>query len=525
MKVLIADSLSPQAVTILKESGHEVIDGKGLTGRGLLDAVSTCEALIVRSATQVVAEVIDAGAKLIVIGRAGAGVDNIDVDAATRRGIIVMNTPEGNTIAAAELTMAMMLALSRKIPQAHASVLKGEWERKSFQGTELRDKTLGIIGIGRIGRAVARRAAAFGMKIVAYDPFISPDAASALDVEMIDFDTVLDAADYITLHTPLTNETRGMIGREQISKMKRGVRLINCARGGIIDEAAAAEAIRSGHVAGCAVDVYSEEPPRDNPLIGLENVICTPHLGALTDEAQQSVAEQVARQVSEVLAGKPPRNAVNLPMLEPETLAELLPYARLAEKMGRAVVQLWDQPIRDVRVQYQGEFTSNPLQFVTASLLQGMLSILMDSAVNTVNAPVIARERGVRVSEVTRPQAEDYANTITAEIVNSGKPFIIEGSFLGLNDPRIVRLNNYRVELVPEGHILVCTNRDVPGAISYISTILANRNVNIANMTVGRDVRGGTAATVINLDCALPPEIVEAIRSSPIIIDAKVIKL
>ncbi len=523
MKVLITDSLSEQGKRILAAAGHEVIDRKGISGQELYDAIAGCEALIVRSGTKVTAGVIQAGKKLVVIGRAGVGVDNVDVDAATRQGVIVMNTPEGNTISTAELSMAMILALSRKIPQAQMSLVKGEWDRKTYQGAELCGKTLGIVGLGRIGRAVARRAAAFGMKIVGYDPFIVGNAG--LDIEMADLDRLIRTADYITVHTPLNDETRGMIGTAEIAKMKPGVRLINCARGGIIDEAALALALQSGKVAGCALDVYSAEPPKNNPLIGMKNVVCTPHLGALTDEAQQNVAEEIAHQVVEVFEGKPARNAVNMPMMEPDALQKILPYAQLAEKLGRALVQLWDKPTQEVRVTYRGEFAENPLQFVTASLLKGMLSMLMEGPVNAVNAPLIARERGVRVSEATSAQSQDYANVITVEVLDSGSSFSISGAFFGIKDPRIVRINNYHVDVVPDGYIIVCTNKDEPGVISYVSTVLAKHAANIANMTVGRDVRGGTAVTVINIDNPVSDDVIAAIRSSPIIFDAKLIRL
>ncbi len=524
MKVLITDSLSEGGKAILTAAGHEVIDRKGIKGRELLEAIADCEALIVRSGTKVTAEVLAAGKKLIAVGRAGVGVDNVDVDAATRQGVVVMNTPEGNTVSTAELTMAMILALSRKIPQAQASLVAGQWDRKSFEGTELDKKTLGIIGFGRIGRAVARRAAAFGMRVLAYDPFVAGEA-SAAEVEMTDFDTLIRTSDYISVHTPLNEETRGMIGAREIARMKNGVRLINCARGGIIDEAALYEALQSGKVAGCALDVYSTEPPQGNPLIGLPNVVCTPHLGALTEEAQHSVAEQIARQICEVLDGKPARNAVNMPMIEEAVLAEVLPYAELAEQLGKALVQLWDKPIREVRVTYRGDMTENPLELVTASLLKGMLSVLMAGPVNTVNAPAIARERGVRVSEVTNPQSLDFANLITVEVVDTDKSLSLSGSFFGRKDPRIVRIDAFHVDVVPRGHILVCTNRDEPGVISYVSTILAQHGTNIANMTVGRDVRGGLATTVINIDSAVPKEVISAIKASPIIFDVKLIHL
>ncbi len=525
MKVLITDALSDEGKEILRAAGHEVLDRKGLKGRELVDTIADCEALIVRSGTKVSREVLQAGKKLVAVGRAGVGVDNIDIEAATRQGVIVMNTPQGNTVSTAELTMAMMLALSRNIPAAQVSLVDGKWERKLFKGTELNEKVLGVIGVGRIGRAVARRASAFGMSVIGYDPFIAGDAGGGPEIEMAELDEVIRTADYITVHTPLNPETRGMISAAEIARMKHGVRLINCARGGIIDEAALLEGLRSGKVAGCALDVYSSEPPKGCPLVGMENVICTPHLGALTDEAQQNVAEQVARQVCEVLDDKPARNAVNAPMVEPDALARVQPYVELAEKLGSALAQLWDKPIREIRITYRGEFAENPLQLITAGLLKGMLSMLMEGPVNQVNALVIARERGVRVSEVTSAQAKDFANLITAEVADGAESFSISGAFFGIASPRIVRINNYRVDVVPEGDVIVCTNKDEPGVISYVSTILAEHNTNIANMTVGRDVPGGTAATVINIDGAVSPEVVAAIKTSPIIFDAKLIKL
>ena len=525
MKVLITDSLSEKGQEILKAAGHDVLDRKGLKGQDLLDTIADCDALIVRSGTKVTADVIQAGKKLVAVGRAGVGVDNIDIDAATHQGVIVMNTPQGNTVSTAELTMAMILALSRNIPQAQMSLVGGAWDRKSFKGTELDGKTLGVVGVGRIGRTVARRAAAFGMRVVGYDPFIVGDAGGGLEIEMTGLDEVVRTADYITLHTPLSEETRGMIGADEMAKMKDGVRLINCARGGLIDEAALAEALESGKVAGCALDVYSSEPPTDNPLVGMKNVVCTPHLGALTDEAQQNVAEQVALQIADVFEGKPARNAVNMPMMEADALVKVLPYADLAERLGKAIPQLWDKPIKEIRVTYCGELTEEPLDFVTASLLKGILSVLMEGPINHVNAPVIARERGVRVSEVTSAQSKDFANLITVEVIDTGNAFSISGTFFGLKDPRIVRINGYHVDVVPEGHIIFCTNKDEPGVISYISTILAEHKANIANMTVGRHERGGTAATVINIDGPVTGDVIAAVKASPIISDAKLIRL
>ncbi len=524
MKVLITDSLSEQGQEILAAEGHEVLDRKGLKGQELLDTIADCEALIVRSGTKVTADVIAAGKKLVCVGRAGVGVDNIDIDAATHQGVIVMNTPEGNTVSTAELTMAMILALSRNIPQAQISLLGGEWNRKAFKGTELNGKTLGVVGVGRIGRAVARRAAAFAMKVVGTDPFIVGDSGG-LDLEMVELDELIATADYISLHTPMNDDTRGMIGADEIAKMKDGVRLINCARGGLIDEAALSDALESGKVAGCAVDVYSSEPPTDNPLVGKPGVVCTPHLGALTDEAQANVAEQVAQQICEVLEGKPARNAVNMPMMEADALTKVAPYAQLAERLGRAVAQLWDKPIKEIRVTYRGELIEDPLEFVTASLLKGILSMLLEGPINHVNAPLIARERGVRVSEVTSAQSHDFANLITVEILDTGEPLSLSGTFFGRNDPRIVRVNDYHVDVVPEGHIIFCTNKDEPGVISYVSTILAEHKANIANMTVGRRERGGTAATVINIDGPVESEVLAAIKASPIISDAKLIRL
>jgi len=525
MKILITDSLSEKGQEILRSAGHDVLDCKGLKGQELLDTIADCDALIVRSGTKVTADVIQAGKQLVAVGRAGVGVDNIDIDAATRQGVIVMNTPQGNTISTAELTMAMILALSRHIPQAQMSLVAGEWERKSFKGTELNGKTLGVVGVGRIGRAVARRAASFGMKVIGYDPFIAGDVGGGLEIEMTDLGQLIQTADYITLHTPLSEETRGMIGAEQIAKMKDGVRLVNCARGGLIDEAALREALESGKVAGCALDVYASEPPSDNPLVGMKNVVCTPHLGALTDEAQDNVAEQVARQMCDVFDGEPARNAVNMPLMEADTLASVMPYAELAERLGSAISQLWDKSIREIRVTYRGELTENPLDFVTASLLKGILSTLMEGPINQVNAPIIARERGVRVSEVVSAQSQDFADLITVEVIDSGDALSISGTFFGKKDPRIVRINDYHVDVVPEGYIIFCTNQDEPGVISYVSTILAEHKANIANMTVGRHERGGTAATVINIDGPVSSDVVAAIKASPIISDAKLIKL
>lgn len=524
-KVLITDALAPEGVRILRDAGLDVSERPGLSPDELRAALAGVHALIIRSGTQVTAEALEGADALEVIGRAGAGVDNVDMDAATRRGIVVMNTPGVNAISACELTMAMMLSLARRLPQASQRVKAGEWPRREFTGTELQGKCLGVIGVGRIGSEVARRALAFGMRVLACDPFVTEERARRLEVKLVDLDELLAASDFITLHTPRNAETVRLIDAAAIARMKDGVYLVNCARGGLVDETALAEALRSGKVAGCALDVFEDEPPLGSPLLAFDQVIATPHVGATTREAQANVAMQIARQVADALAGAPPRNALNAPAVDPELLALLGPYITLAESLGRCIVQLVDGRIARLKVTYRGEMNAHNVEPLTTALLKGVLEPALSTPVNYVNAPVLAAERGIEVDAVKSSELEDFANLITVDAATPQGTTSLAGTLFGRNAPRIVRVNEYHVDVTPRGHLVVSLNHDRPGVICHVSSVLAERNVNIADMTCGRNVPGTTSLLVISTDGPPGPSVIEAIEASPLILRARVVSL
>jgi D-3-phosphoglycerate dehydrogenase len=454
------------------------------------------------------------------------GVDNVDVDAATRRGIIVMNTPGGNTVSTAEHSFSMLMALARKIPQAHASMKAGKWDKKSFEGVELHNKTLGIIGMGRIGGEVARRAIAFGMRVLAYDPFLSMSRAKALQVEVVELDELYKRSDFITVHTPVTEQTRYMINKDTIAKMKKGVRLINCARGGIINEKDLYDAIKSGHVAGAALDVYEKEPCTDSPLRELDAVVMTPHLGASTHEAQESVGTEIAEQIAEALTGGTIRNAVNLPSIDAKVMAALQPYLTFGEQMGRLLAQLAPQRVERLTIEFcgkAGELESGP---ISRAILKGFLENVEGGDVNYVNAPVIARQLGIHVDEVKSNEPIDYAELINVRAATDGQSASLSGTFYGsVNNPRIVRINDKPVEAVPHGVLFIMNNKDRPGVVGWIGTIMGKHGINIASMSLGRDKAGGQALTVLNLDSAPSDAVLTEIRQDEDILDVKVAKL
>jgi D-3-phosphoglycerate dehydrogenase len=527
MKILIADPISKRGIELLRANpAFQVDENTGLKEEQLLPIIGEYEALVVRSQTKVNKRVIEAAKKLRVIGRAGVGVDNVDVEAATRRGIIVMNTPGGNTISTAEHTFSMMMALARKIPQAHASVKAGKWERKSFEGVELYNKTLGIIGMGRIGGEVARRAIAFGMRVLAHDPFLSLSRAKALQVEVVELDEIYTRADFITVHVPMTDQTRGMINKDTMAKMKKGVRLINCARGGIINEQDLHDAIKSGKVAGAALDVYEKEPPADSPLRELDAVVMTPHLGASTQEAQESVGTEIAEQIMEVLAGGTIRNAVNMPTIDAKVLAVLQPYLTFGEKMGRLLAQLAPKRIERLTIEFcgkAGELETGP---VSRAVLKGFLESVEGGDVNYVNAPIIAKQLGIHIGEVKSSEPIDYAELINVRAAIEGQSASLSGTFYGsVNNPRIVRINDMPVEAVPNGVLFIMSNKDRPGIVGWIGTIMGKHGINIASMSLGRDKAGGQALTVLNLDSAPSDSVLAEIRKDKDILDVKVAKL
>ncbi len=526
MRVLITDGLSPKGMEVFRQVPEiEVQVRHKISPEELLQIADRYDALIIRSATKVSGELIRAGKRLKVIGRAGVGVDNIDVEAATAQGVVVMNTPTGNTITTAEHTIALLLALIKNVFPATASLKTRRWEKGKFLNVELYNKTLGIIGLGRIGSEVAKRAKGFAMRVIAYDPFISAEVASRLGVELIDLEEVYRQADFITLHVPLGPETYHMINRETLSLMKRGVRIINCARGGIVDEEALYEAMMTGHVAGAAFDVFEDEPSTASPLIGLENFICTPHLGAATAEAQENVAIAIAQQVVDYLAKGVIRNAVNAFSIEPELLRKIQPYLILAEKLGRLNSQLAEGRFEEIRIDYTGEVATYDITPVTAAVVKGVLEPLTAGNVNIVNALPFARQRGIRVVESKSSQEEDYANLISLTIQTDRGESLVAGTLFSRREPRVVRIDEFSLEAIPEGYLLIFSNLDVPGVIGRIGTLLGQNQVNIAGMVLGREKPGGRAVSVVNVDSAIPTPVLEQIRRMPNIVYAKLVRV
>jgi len=523
MKVLICDNVSPKGVAHLEAQSElevTVVNG-ALTDDLLADA----EAIIVRSATRVTPEVMGKVPKLRVVGRAGVGVDNVDVEAATERGIVVMNTPSGNTISTAELTFSMLMALARKIPQAHMSMKSGEWDRKAFAGTELSGKTIGILGMGRIGSQVARRAIAFGMRVLAFDPYLSMSKARALQVELLELDGIYERSDFITVHMPLSDETRDMLDADAFSKMKDGVCVVNCARGGIINEADLVAAVKSGKMAGAALDVYDAEPlPEDAELRELPQVIMTPHLGASTKEAQESVGLEVAEAVTDYLVNGTVRNAVNMPSLDAKTYEVVKPYLELGEKLGRLVAQL--APNRNDRlvITYGGKAAEVPADPVTRYVLMGFLSMAGGQDVNPVNVRTLASSLGLMVEEVKAHEGPDYAEWMHVTVHTDGEKFSAGGTFFG-SHPRIVRLNGRNVECVPEGVLFLMNNRDKPGMVGYIGSLMGEHEINIGSMSLNRDEEGGEALTVLNLDSVPPDALLDKVNADPDITNVQVITL
>lgn len=525
-RVLISDALSKEAVEILqKEKEFKVDVNTKMTPEELKAAIKDYDALLVRSATKVTRDVIEAASKLKIIGRAGVGLDNVDVEAASKKGIIVVNTPAGNTISTAEHAFSMMMALSRNIPQADMSVKKGEWERKKFMGVELYGKTLGIVGLGRIGTEVAKRALVFGMKVMAYDPFLSAERAKELGIELVDIMTIYKNADYITVHTPLTDETRHMISDKEFAVMKKSIRLINCARGGIIDEEALVRAIEAGKVAGAAFDVFEEEPPKNSKLAKLGKVVLTPHLGASTEEAQMNVAIDVANTVRDALLGRGVRNAVNVPCVDPEVYKVLEPYLKLAENIGCMQTQLVDGHIKKVKIRYVGDLLKYDLTPFTATIMKGLLKPIMQDTVNFVNSLVMAKERGITIVESKTDRIQDFASLIWVEVETDKMTSSICGTLFTKVDPRIVKINDFYVDFVPEGTLLMVFNKDVPGIIGHIGTIFGKNKINVASVSFGREAKGGRAVSVWNVDSEVSKKVLDEIKSSGDVYELKLVKL
>jgi D-3-phosphoglycerate dehydrogenase len=525
-KVLVSDPLSEKGLEILGRANGLQYDIKsGLSQEELKKILPEYDAIIIRSETKLKAEIIEAGDRLKVIGRAGIGLDNVDLSAATKKGIVVMNTPQENAIAAAEHTIAMMLSISRKIPQATGSMKAGKWEKKKFLGVELYTKTLGIIGIGVIGTIVADRARGLKMKVIAYDPYLSKEVAEKKGVDLVSFEELLNRSDFISIHTPLTEETRNLIDKNTLAKMKDRVILINCARGGIINEKDLYDAIKAAKVAGAALDVFEKEPAIGNPLMELEQVIGTPHLGASTGEAQENVSIAIAQQIVDYLLYGEARNAVNLPMVSPDLLPLMRPYLNLGEKLGSFLGQIANYAIEEVLIEYQGEVVEYGTKPITTSVLKGLLTPFVGETVNFVNAHVMAKERGIRIKESTSAKAEDFASLITITGRSKVEQNYIAGTLFGRKELRIVRLNDIFIEAIPEGYILLVNNYDRPGVIGNIGTALGSRNINIATMQFGRDRMGGHAISLLHIDAPLPPGVLGEILRFPHIISVRQIQL
>ena len=526
MHVLVSDSISERGVEILKNAGLSVDVKTKLSKEELLNIIGEYEGLIVRSATKVTPEVIHAGKRLKVVGRAGAGLDNIDVVAATKKGVVVMNTPGGNTVTTAEHSIAMMLSMVRMIPQATASMKGGKWEKSKFTGVEFYNKTLGILGMGRVGSHVAKLAQGLMMNVLAYDPYLSPENAQKMGVELVSLPEIYRRSDFITIHSPLTAETKNLVNAEAINKMKDGVMIVNCARGGIVDENALYEALKSKKVAAAAFDVFVQEPldPK-NPLLTLDNFISTPHLGASTMEAQENVALAIAEQIVDYLTRGVIRNAANFPSVPPDILPRLQPYITLAEKLGAFQASISDGAITRVSIEYRGKVAELSVAPLTIAALKGLLTPILEDTVNYVNAPAIAQERGIDVDESKNRDAGDYISLITMTVQTNTGTNKAKGALFSRRDPRIIELNGYPLEVVPEGYMLVLSNTDKPGVVGNIGTLLGQHNINIARMQFGRDVPGGKVVSVINIDSPASPEILDKIRKLPNVLSVKQIRL
>jgi len=524
MRVLVADPLAEEGLEVLRKQVEVDVRTK-MKPQELVAVIGDYEAIIVRSETRVTREAIEAGKKLQVIARAGVGIDNVDLDAATQRGIVVVNAPTANTMAAAEHTVAMMLALARHIPQAHANLSGGAWARQNFVGVELRNKTLGIVGLGNVGSEVARRVQGFRMKVIAYDPFVSLEYARNLRVDLVSFEKVLTDADFITLHLPLTDQSRNLVGARELSMVKPTVRIINCARGGLIDEQALSLAIDEGRVAGAALDVFAQEPPKDSPLVKNPRVIVTPHLGASTAEAQTSVAVDAAEQVLAVLDGQPARYAVNAPLIPRESIALLSPFLKVATSLGRMVAQLAEGQMGAIDIRYEGEIAKHDLTVLKAAVIGGLLEGMSEERINVVNANMIAQKRGLRVAEHRDTSCENYASLMTVSVGTSAGTTSVAGTVMR-GEMHILRVNDYWLDVVPKGgYLLFSDHRDRPGIIGAVGMITGNADINVSSMQLSRLKPRGQALMVLELDEPLRDEHLKQILALPDIHTARVVKI
>jgi len=526
-RVLVADSISPRGIDELgRDNALNVIVQTKLGETKLIEIISEFSAIIVRSETKVTAPVLNAATKLRVVGRAGVGVDNVDVDTATRRGVVVLNAPGGNTVSTAEHAFSLLLCVARKIPQADASIRGKNWDRKQFEGVEVYNKTLGVIGMGRIGSELCRRAIAFGMRVIAYDPYLSAARARSLQAELVeDLDDLLVNADFISIHTPLTNETRHLLNAARLAQTKPGVRIINCARGGLVDETALASALKDRHIAAAALDVFEIEPlPDDSPLRSVPNLILTPHLGASTAEAQEGVGLEIAQSVRAALLEGTIRNAVNMPSLDAKTLAIIGPHLRFGEKLGRFLSQVAPRRVDELKINYSGKVNEVDTTAITRTILKGFLQNAGGTDINEVNAPAFAESLGLKINETRLSAVGDYSDLLELSAVAEGKVVSVAGAFFGVT-PRIVSVNSRPVEARPHGVVLVLENTDRPGIVGRIGTLLGEHGVNIATMSLSRNQAGGTALTVLNLDTVPSEELLAAIHDSEDIHSAQVIQL
>jgi len=529
-RILITEDIGPAGLALIDEAEDAEYDMIHLPPRDrLIEIIGNYDAIITRSGTALDAEIFSAATRLKIAGRGGVGLDNIDMEAATVHGIQVMNTPAANTLGATELTMTLMLALCRDLPKANASVKNGEWIRKAFMGTELNGKTLGVIGLGRIGSRVATRCQAFGMTVIAYDPYIAEEIAERIHVELVgELDELLSRADFITVHTPLNNETRGMVAADEIAKMKDGVRIVNAARGGIIEERALYDGLTSGKIAGAALDVYSSEPPKTElleKLNALPNVVNTPHIGASTYESQQGVAVQIAQQVLDALRGDNYQNVANMPFAEGVDYRSLAPYMILAEKIGALQMQLIHGRVGRVEVEYRGEELEPHTKLLTVGLLKGMLAPILSETVNYVNAPRMAADRGILVSQARHPAAEDYINVILCRVTSDKESRLIGGALFLRTEPRIVLIDNIRLDAAADGWTLVMTSHDEPGVMGLVGTMLGEHGVNIAHWHMGREEQGGKQISIINIDSPADKAVLEAITNLPSVIHLEQVSL
>jgi len=513
VKVLIADTILPVCSEVLQRAGIETDHRPGITAIELLTAVGDVEGIVVRSDTRITEEVMRKAPRLRVIGRAGAGVDNIDVEAASKRGIVVMNAPGENTISAAEHTLSLMLSLARQIPLADRSMKAGRWDRGRILGVELSGKTLGVLGLGKVGREVAARARAFGMEVIGFDPVLSEEVASRLGVSLVPIETVYSRSDFITLHLPLTDGTRHLIGKDELGRCRKGVRILNVARGGVLDEAALCEALREGRVAGAALDVFEKEPPTGSPLLSFDTVILTPHLGASTQEAQEKVAVRIAEQIAAYLKDNLVVNAVNVDGIDPRLLPVLQPYRDLCERLGRLLASLARGPVSEVTLEYSGSVQDFPMRPLTASFLKGFLQSRLSDPVNVVNAVILAREVGIRVQESRAAEPQDFTALITASLRGRDGGRSAAGALFGKREPRLVRLDEFHLDALPKGDMLIVSNDDRPGMVGRIGSAIGGASVNIAYLSLGRDRSGGRAIAVFNLDSPVPDGLLREIAA------------